>query len=274
MSSTDVDESLGQLVGAFAVFAQASPRGEGKSLPRIRICSANIRLAALNVAAPAHGQGLCRGALAAQEYFRSRGRDGTLIVPEAWVAGSALAASGIERILQLTGMAASALTEPLRPGALLEIRRAADRATIDAVGEVNALAYRKPAEWGREAVAVESVWRERVFACAGSVGGRAVAAAATVPVNGVLYVAWVATLPEHRRRGYGECVMRASLREAARATGLSRTALHATAAGFPMYLRMGYRPVCRLLGYRLPAGNRTPGGSRLFSDPSISYNAV
>ena len=28
-----------------------------------------------------------------------------------------------------------------------------------------------------------------------------------------------------------------------RATGITRTALHASAAAYPVYLRMGYRPV-------------------------------
>ena len=64
-----------------------------------------------------------------------------------------------------------------------------------------------------------------------------------VPLNGVLYVAYVATALAHRRRGLAELVMRRSLGDATRATGITRTVLHATAAGYSVYLRMGYRPV-------------------------------
>jgi predicted acetyltransferase len=64
-----------------------------------------------------------------------------------------------------------------------------------------------------------------------------------VPLGGVLYVAFVTTAQAHRRRGLAELVMRRSLEDATRETGITRTALHATADGYPSYLRMGYRPV-------------------------------
>ena len=52
-----------------------------------------------------------------------------------------------------------------------------------------------------------------------------------------------ASLPEARRNGYAEAVMRHSLEAAARSSGLSRTVLHATALGYPVYRAMGYRQV-------------------------------
>ncbi len=45
------------------------------------------------------------------------------------------------------------------------------------------------------------------------------------------------------RRGLAELVMRRSLEDASQATGITRTALHASADGYSVYLRMGYRPV-------------------------------
>jgi ribosomal protein S18 acetylase RimI-like enzyme len=59
----------------------------------------------------------------------------------------------------------------------------------------------------------------------------------------------VATLPEHRRRGYAEAVVRHGLAEARREWGLERTVLHATEAGHPLYQRMGYRDVTRVAFY-------------------------
>jgi predicted acetyltransferase len=69
-----------------------------------------------------------------------------------------------------------------------------------------------------------------------------------VPLHGVLYVGFVATALVHRRRGLAELVMRRSLEDATRATGITRTVLHATADGYPVYRRMGYRPVDEFSG--------------------------
>jgi len=75
------------------------------------------------------------------------------------------------------------------------------------------------------------------------VDGQPAATAFPVPLGGVLYVAFVTTAQAHRRRGLAELVMRRSLEDATRETGITRTALHATADGYPSYLRMGYRAV-------------------------------
>ncbi|MSQ68498.1 MAG: GNAT family N-acetyltransferase [Gammaproteobacteria bacterium] len=64
-----------------------------------------------------------------------------------------------------------------------------------------------------------------------------------LPQNGVLYVGWVATAAAYRRRGLADLVMRRALEQATRDTGITRTALHATADGYPGYLQLGYRSV-------------------------------
>jgi predicted GNAT family acetyltransferase len=62
-------------------------------------------------------------------------------------------------------------------------------------------------------------------------------------VDGLRYVALVATHPEHQRRGYADAAMRRALEVAAAAKGKCPTFLHATEAGRPVYTRMGYRAV-------------------------------
>jgi predicted acetyltransferase len=59
-------------------------------------------------------------------------------------------------------------------------------------------------------------------------------------LDGRLYVGMVATAQEFRRLGCAEAVMRRSLEDAARATGLVRTILHASPMGRPLYSQMGY----------------------------------
>ena len=59
-------------------------------------------------------------------------------------------------------------------------------------------------------------------------------------VSGIRYVALVATLPSAQRKGYAEAAMRDVL-DRSLASGLdARTYLHASAAGRPIYERMGY----------------------------------
>jgi predicted GNAT family acetyltransferase len=61
----------------------------------------------------------------------------------------------------------------------------------------------------------------------------------------------VATAPEAQLKGYGEATTRKALFEGAKATGLTRTALHATMAGAPVYQRIGYRKVATMRFYGL-----------------------
>lgn len=69
--------------------------------------------------------------------------------------------------------------------------------------------------------------------------------------NGCLFLFLVATMPEARRKGYGEAVVRHAVQTAHKATGISRTVLHATEAGYPLYLRLGYHPTVKLMGCML-----------------------
>jgi predicted GNAT family acetyltransferase len=70
--------------------------------------------------------------------------------------------------------------------------------------------------------------------------GRPVSSAAVLDAGDTRYVALVATLPGEQRKGYAEAAMRNVL-DRALAAGLNRrTYLHASAAGKPVYLRMGY----------------------------------
>lgn len=79
--------------------------------------------------------------------------------------------------------------------------------------------------------------------------GQPASCAAVLGVKGVRYVALVATLPAAQRQGYAEAVMRDVL-ERSRAAGLdSRTYLHASAAGRPVYERMGYRATAEYTVY-------------------------
>jgi predicted acetyltransferase len=78
-----------------------------------------------------------------------------------------------------------------------------------------------------------------------------VSTASVVESEGVLYVALVATRPDMERRGFAEATMRNALSAASEATGYRKTCLHATQAGLPVYERMEYTPVTRIVGVGL-----------------------
>ncbi len=111
------------------------------------------------------------------------------------------------------------------------------------MGTLNAMAYGMPVESDRGGDFNEAIFGPEAYGVVGRLEGKPVTCGATFVVDERLYVGYVATLPEHQRRGYAEAVMRRSLEEAARERGWRRSVLHATEAGRPVYAKMGHRGV-------------------------------
>lgn len=82
-------------------------------------------------------------------------------------------------------------------------------------------------------------------------GETPVATAALVVSGDVAGVYNVGTPPEFRRRGFGEAATRAAVAEGVR-RGCTRTTLQASAMGYPIYERMGYRTVATWRNYTSP----------------------
>ncbi|MEU1574461.1 GNAT family N-acetyltransferase [Streptomyces collinus] len=156
--------------------------------------------------------------------------------------GTAAEQAGLRYAFPGTGMAGDLLPvpEPVHPE--LTFARVDDDDLLRAYADLKARAYGFPLEDGRDGLAGSSLWKSGVFAYLGLRDGTPVTCAATVEAEGRLFVVLVATDPACERRGYGEAVTRKALYEGARATGLTRAALHATAAGAPVYPRIGFRP--------------------------------
>ncbi|MEJ1938734.1 GNAT family N-acetyltransferase, partial [Nostoc sp. NIES-2111] len=76
----------------------------------------------------------------------------------------------------------------------------------------------------------------------GYVDGAAVSPASVIVLHNVLYVALVATAPDHRQRGYADAVMRHALQTAATEFDLHHAALDASVMGEPIYAAMGFSP--------------------------------
>lgn len=152
-----------------------------------------------------------------------------------------------------TGMAGDLLPVPEPSHPDLTFARVTTEEQLRAYADLNSRAYGFPLEHGRDGLLGSTLWTSRVHAFLGLRDGVPVTCAGTVEADGRLFVALVATDPEWERRGYGEAVTRKALYEGARVTGLTRATLHATAAGAPVYPRIGFRPNSPMGFYGLKA---------------------
>jgi GNAT superfamily N-acetyltransferase len=113
---------------------------------------------------------------------------------------------------------------------------------VRAHADLNSRGYGFDLEEGRDGFVGSTLWKTDVYAYLGMRGGVPVACAGTVEADGRLFVVLVAADPDWQHRGYGEAVTRKALYEGARATELTRATLHSTAAGAPVYRRIGFEP--------------------------------
>jgi GNAT superfamily N-acetyltransferase len=223
-SQTEVRESHEQFSAAWSLYARAGGVGEVVDMEGVRVANARspwyLMNAALLIGPVSSPAELAARASAAIAHFGREHRQWFFAGSRQWLGDGApetLSRVGLTKAFTVVGMVALA--------------------------DLNAIAYDISYEWVRDAVAGDALWRTPLYGYNAIVDGRPVATAFAVPLNGVLYVAFVTTATAHRRRGLAELVMRRCLETATQETGITRTALHATADGCPSYARMGYRPV-------------------------------
>jgi GNAT superfamily N-acetyltransferase len=148
--------------------------------------------------------------------------------------------------MPLTGMAGDLLPLPAPGHSALHIERAEDNGLV--LTDINCIAYGFPLETGRASLPQASLWQD-AFPYVAFEEDRAVATATTFVHRDCLYLALVATVPDARGKGYAQTIVRHSLQRAHEATGFTRTLLHATNAGYPVYGRLGYRAAAQFTCY-------------------------
>ena len=149
---------------------------------------------------------------------------------------------GFAPMMPLTGMEANEPLTPSRSGSAVEFVTEGDATIADKVVRLNEAAYQmKFGEPGSLPIEQPGWWAPPSrMATVAAYEGQPVSSAVVLDAANTRYVALVATLPGEQRKGYAEAAMRNVL-ERSRAAGLNqRTYLHASAAGKPVYLRMGY----------------------------------
>ena len=157
-------------------------------------------------------------------------------------AAAVLEACDLVPLMPLTGMLALdvAPAASIPEGLTLDVPQDDEACAVTV--DINAVAYGMDLEASKSLLGRTAFWKDHV-PVVGAVNGVPVCSAAVLMVEDHRYVALVATDPAHQRRGYADAAMRHALELAARTHGDLPTVLHATAAGRPVYERMGYETI-------------------------------
>ncbi len=182
-------------------------------------------------------------------YVREHSHPWVLVVCEDWLPGELrshleeiFSRHELKLLLKTTGMATDKLIPPVKPIPTLECVCVDNQETRKALAYINAVSYQMRPEKFREPLEREEFWGKTVFGTVGYLEKLPVSTAMVLWFDGKFYVAFVATLPEYRNHGYAQTVIRHCLAQAEKKFGKSRTILHATPAGVPVYKRLGYQP--------------------------------
>ena len=260
--SDEVSESVDQWVRFCITGPNPAKDGEISREPGLVIACARTLLPLGNVAVftnPVQSAAdLEHKAKTADSFFAARDCSGVFFIADHLVeslrsaVAEVFARSSYAPDMTVMGMAANSLAAPVRPLPPMRYSRVTDPDLRRVVAELNMLAYGLPFEWARDWDERVNIWNCGAFGIVGYLEDRPAACAVTLPLDGRLYVALVATAQQFRRLGCAEAVIRRSLEDAGAATGLSRTVLHASPMGHSLYTRMGYHDTLPFTVYARP----------------------
>ncbi|MGH9720021.1 MAG: GNAT family N-acetyltransferase [Bryobacteraceae bacterium] len=258
MDFSPVEQNLRE---SFRVLAAGRPAGEVRDYSGVTIASSGALFQMFNAAFLAGQVTAAPGELeqrvaTAAVHFRARGLGWSFWVCESLIdrralrrAGRVFASQGLHLAVQLPGMVAGRVLPPRRALPAIDIRRVESEPTRQAFCDIGAICFHVPVPWFREIFLWEPLWNDGFAGFLGYVDGDPVATAATVVGGGAIGVYNVATLPHHRRQGYGEAVMRHAIDAARRSTGIERSILQSTDFGLNLYQSMGYQTVTTVAVY-------------------------
>jgi GNAT superfamily N-acetyltransferase len=243
------------LLEALRFFGQARADAEIHDLPGLSLIFCGLNYAAFNAAlqaAPVDGDGqeLARLIeLSAHQYDARSLRwtywvcDDFLNLPLRREAPRVFKRHGLRHLTEAPGLYAERLTPVNRNLPPLDVRPVGDRATRAAFSDVMSVAFEIPHSVSTSVYGSERAWNGTFQGYVGYSNGRAVTTAAAVITGDVIGLYSVATLPQHRRLGFAEAIMRDVIREAQETRGVARTVLQSTSSGLGLYEAMGYRIV-------------------------------
>jgi len=155
-------------------------------------------------------------------------------------------AIGMRQISQAPGMVATSLAPPARTLPEIVCRPVSNHSTRFAFAELTSVCFDIPFSIARAIYEPEIAWKGDYRGFVGYVSGRPMSMVALVRSEGALGIYSLGTLPDYRRRGYGEALLRAVLEER---RDNELMVLESTEAGYPLYRRLGFRETARFSVY-------------------------
>jgi ribosomal protein S18 acetylase RimI-like enzyme len=258
----ELGESLHQFVTTWKLIGRPFPRVDQTDRPGLAITWPDTRFPFYNALFLTEqltdAQVLQDRVRAAAAYMRARPNGGLFVVCLDNVSEAAreslpaiLAQTKFVQAIPMTGMAGDILPMEAPGHRALRFERILDGATIQDFAQINCVSYDVPVETSLSLVKERTLWNEHAYGFVAYEGDKPVSTATAIMNEGRLFLFLVATMPAARSKGYAEAVVRQALQTACEATGVRRTVLHATEAGYPLYLRLGYHPTAKFMGCML-----------------------
>jgi ribosomal protein S18 acetylase RimI-like enzyme len=255
MPGAQIHAVADNLLEALRFFGQARADAEIHDLPGISLIFCGLNYAAFNAALQAQSaltdaQELGQLIDVSAKQFDARGLRWTYWLCEDFLnpplrreASRVFKRHGLRHLTEAPGMYTDQLEPASRELPMLDIRPVADEATRNAFSDVMSTAFEIPQSVSLSVYGAARAWKGTFDGYVGYSNGRAVTTAASVITGDVIGLYSVATLPQHRRLGFAEAIMRGVIQQAQRSRGVSRMVLQSTSSGFSLYEAMGYRTV-------------------------------
>ena len=260
----ELAESLHQFISVWKLIGRPFPEVDQADRPGLAVTWPNTRFPfynALFLTEQLTDAQLLQGRVeAAAAYLRAQSNGGLFVVCLDNLSGAAkeslpaiLADAKIVQAMPMTGMAGNILPMAAPGHPCLRFERVLNDRTIEDLALLNCISYDVPIETRHSLAKEHTLWREHAYGFVAYEGDKPVSTATAIINENCVFLFLVATLPEVRRKGYGEAVVRHALQTGHEAAGMCRTVLHATDAGYPLYLRLGYHPTAKFMGCTLAA---------------------
>jgi ribosomal protein S18 acetylase RimI-like enzyme len=255
MPEEEVRAVAENLLEALRFFGQARADAEIRDLPGVSLIFCGLNYAAFNAALqarPIEGDAQELGHLIdiSAQHFDARSLRWTywlctdfLKPPLRKEAARVFKRHGLRQLTEAPGMYAERLAPAKRGLPVLDVRPVADEPTRVAFAEVMSTAFEIPHSVSTSVYGAERAWKGSFQGYVGYANGRAVTTTAAVITGDVIGLYSVATLPQHRRLGFAEAIMRRVIEREEQKRGALRTVLQATSSGLSLYEAMGYRTV-------------------------------
>lgn len=156
---------------------------------------------------------------------------------------------GLRTISNPPGMIADRLLPPVATLPAIDVRPVNDAKTRKAFTELTALSFDIPYMIAHAVYSRAEAWNGDYQGFVAYVGGKVVSIVAVVAAADAIGIYSLATMPEFRRKGYGEALLRAAAAETTARTGYTRLVLQSTEAGYNLYKSMGFRDATKFTVY-------------------------